>query len=76
MIEKFLLWDDIAGALRQICKNVECSVAEANLQTLASEHPFSAGKLERAEPQASESTPLHVDTQNQEAAYYLLKIID
>ena len=75
VIKKFLLWDDIAGPLRQICKNVERPASEANLQTLAPEHPFPAGKLERAEPQASQSTTLHVETQNQETAYYLLKII-
>jgi hypothetical protein len=53
VIHKLLLWDDFAGALRQIYKNVERPAAEGKLQAIASKHPFSARKLERAKPQAS-----------------------
>ena len=50
VIHKLLLWDDFADALRQIYKNVERPAAEGKLQAIAPKHPFSARKLERAEP--------------------------
>jgi hypothetical protein len=53
VINKLLLWDDFAGALRQINKNVERPAAEGELRALAPKHPFSARKLERAKPRAS-----------------------
>jgi len=53
VINKLLLWDDFAGALRQIYKNVERPAAEGELRALAPKHPFSARKLERAKPQTS-----------------------
>src|SRR5690242_9959636 len=56
VIKKFLLWDDFAGTLRQIYKNVERPAAEGKLQALAPNHPFPARKLERAELQASIDT--------------------
>jgi hypothetical protein len=50
VINKLLLWDDFAGALRQIYKNVECPAAEGKLHAFAPKYPVPARKLERAEP--------------------------
>ena len=49
VIDEFFLWDDFAGALRQIYENIERPVAEGNLHALAPEHPISSRQLKWSE---------------------------
>src|SRR5580692_4405709 len=49
VINKLFLWDDFAGALRQIYKNVERPAAERERNAIAAQDPLSARQLKRTE---------------------------